>query len=613
MPEVQSAPKLSLSFAKLVATPTDITWSQAYNAGNLFVCISLTGSEETDEEISLQAFGKDLFNVLQSEFFTLQEKNTANIKKAIQTSLTQVPKNIQVGLTLAYFKDTILLVFIAGSGKVVMKRGEKIGTLLAKNGNDLEIISASGYMANADVVILETEQFGRSISHDIFTQALELELPNDIVEALSPQMHRAANGAQAAIVISCRGATFIPTVEEIDEDEDPMIASLHPTLPPLKESEMDDEPLSDSNPQLQNTYSQEQEYEEEQPAKRFSRPKLPMPHFNMRFNFNHRRRLFLNIALIIAILLIVSIFLTVKKYHDDQQQKTFQSIYPQAKQYYSEGKGLATVNASLSQNSFKKAQTILETGQTKFGKGTKEYQQITDLLSQVDSQLQSNSAGQSTNVTAIQAQPHSLLAVEQSKPDGLAYGEDKTDVYMITSSKITKVSKNDGTTTDIVKNASYWSSPVAIVPYDGNIYVLDQKKGLLKFVAGSGGYGKSLYFTSGGPDLSGATGMAIDASIWLLYRNGTIEDYTRGKSNNIQVSGLLKPLNNPTHLVTSITLENIYVLDSGNSRVVKFDKTGKYQSAYSAPSLATAKDFTVSETDKQIQFISGGKIWQMNL
>ena len=66
MPEVQSAPKLSLSFAKLVATPTDITWSQAYNAGNLFVCISLTGNEEErDKELSLQAFGKDLFNVLQ--------------------------------------------------------------------------------------------------------------------------------------------------------------------------------------------------------------------------------------------------------------------------------------------------------------------------------------------------------------------------------------------------------------------------------------------------------------------------------------------------------------------------------------------------------------------
>ena len=66
MPEVPAA-KVSLSFAKLVATPTETAWSQAYNAGNLFMCLSLS-TPDTDEEISLHAIGKDLFNVLQSEF-----------------------------------------------------------------------------------------------------------------------------------------------------------------------------------------------------------------------------------------------------------------------------------------------------------------------------------------------------------------------------------------------------------------------------------------------------------------------------------------------------------------------------------------------------------------
>ena len=93
MPEALPVAKVSLSFAKLVATPTDTAWSQAYNAGNLFVCLSLS-IEELDEEISLHALGKDLFNVLQSEFFTLQEKNTESIKSAINTSLESVPQNV---------------------------------------------------------------------------------------------------------------------------------------------------------------------------------------------------------------------------------------------------------------------------------------------------------------------------------------------------------------------------------------------------------------------------------------------------------------------------------------------------------------------------------------
>src|SRR5580700_636902 len=104
MPEAQHASKLSLSFAKLVATPTETSWSQAYNAGNVFICISLT-TDIPNEETSLHGIGKELFNVLQSEFFTLEEKNIAAIKTAIDTSLKQVPEQIKTSLTLAFFKD----------------------------------------------------------------------------------------------------------------------------------------------------------------------------------------------------------------------------------------------------------------------------------------------------------------------------------------------------------------------------------------------------------------------------------------------------------------------------------------------------------------------------
>lgn len=175
------------------------------------------------------------------------------------------------------------------------------------------------------------------------------------------------------------------------------------------------------------------------------------------------------------------------------------------------------------------------------------------------------------------------------------------------------ISKSDGTKTDIVKNNNYWSTPVAIVPYDGNIYVLDQAKGLLKFVAGGGGYGKDYYFHSNAPDVSSATGMAIDGSVWLLFKNGSIQQYTSGSSNNLQVSGLLKPMSNPTKILTDVTLENVYVLDAGNGRIVKFDKNGKYQSSYTSSVIANAKDFTVDETNKKIDVLSGGKVWEMSM
>lgn len=603
MPEALPTSKVRLSFAKLVATPTDIAWSQAYNAGNLFLCLSLVTAESNDE-LSLHALGKDLFNVLQSEFFTLQEKNVNSIKTAITTSLKTVEENVTVCLTLAFFKDETLLVFVAGSGKIIMKRGEKIGVLLSKHGPYNGIVTAaSGILANGDTIILETGQFAENIEQETISQALELSLPNDIVEALSPQIHKQDNGAQSAIVISCQGALSHHPFEETETEENFL---------PAPKSHEDVQPHHMSNEGDEELEGEERE-ENEKKHPKITLPKLPaLPKFSPHFSFNHRRRLFLNIAIILTVLLAISIFFTVKKYNDTKQRALFQSIYPPAQQYYSEGKGLTSVNASLSQDSYKKAENLLQNGEPKFPKNSQYYQQIASLLTQVQSSLQGNTAGQATNATTIQPDPHSLLADEESMSNGLAFGEDAQNVYEITNSTITTISKTDGSTKDIIKNNNYWSEPVAIIPYDGNIYVLDQKNGLMKFVAGSGGYGKDTYFKNSAPNLSSATGMAIDGSVWLLFKDGSIMQYTSGTSNNLQVSGLLKPLNNPTKIDTDINMESVWVLDNGNNRVVQFDKNGKYQNAYSSSVISNAKDFTVDETNKKIQVLSSGKVYQIS-
>jgi len=599
MPET-SATKVSLSFAKLVATPTETAWSQAYNAGNLFVCLSLS-IQESDEEVSLQALGKDLFNVLQSEFFTLQEKNIEQIKKALQTSLESVPQNVTCCLTLAFFKESTLLVFISGSGKIVMKRDTKIGTLLAKKDTDGDILSASGYVQNGDTLILETGQFTEGLTQETVSQALELELPNDIVEALSPQIHKQDDGAQAAIIIVFRGATPALPIEPTEEEKLPQEQHLPPAyrqepLPPLEQT-----PESEFKEELSG---------EPKTRKSLQLPKLPRLHFS--FNFNHRRKLYFNIAIILAVILVFSIFFTVKKYNDDKQQALFQSIYPTAQQYYSEGQGLASVNPSLSQNKYQEAESLLKQSENKFPKGSRERTQIDDLLSQVENGLQGNTTGQTTNANAVQAPEHSLLTIEQSHTDGLAFGQDNQHVYVITAKAITTVSKTDGTTNDVIKNNSYWSNPVAIVPYQGNIYVLDQQKGLLKFVASGGGFGKTNYFSGTAPDLSQATGMAIDGSVWIVTKDGTVMQYLKGKSQGFTLTGLTKPLNNPSKIETDITMENIYVLDKGNSRIVQFDKNGKYQNAYSSSAVAQAKDFDVSEANKKALILSGGKVYQIS-
>ena len=135
----------------------------------------------------------------------------------------------------------------------------------------------------------------------------------------------------------------------------------------------------------------------------------------------------------------------------------------------------------------------------------------------------------------------------------------------------------------------------------------------MKFVASGGGFGKTNYFSGTAPDLSQATGLAIDGSVWILFKDGTVMNYLKGKSQGIALTGFPKGLSNPSKIMTDITMESVYVLDNGNSRVVQFDKNGKYQNAFSSSAAATAKDFDVSETNKKTLILSGGKVYQISM
>ncbi|MBA3723943.1 MAG: hypothetical protein H0W89_03535, partial [Candidatus Levybacteria bacterium] len=121
------------------------------------------------------------------------------------------------------------------------------------------------------------------------------------------------------------------------------------------------------------------------------------------------------------------------------------------------------------------------------------------------------------------------------------------------------------------------------------------------------------YFTTDAPNLSQATGMAIDGSVWIVQKDGKVLKYTRGEADTFAVSGLNKPLNKPSKIVTEITMANIYILDNGNRRIVQIDKKGTFQKEYSAAVLATAKEFEVDQKNNRILVLSDNKVWELPL
>src|SRR6185369_5275958 len=416
-------------------------------------------------------------------------------------------EDVTTNFCLAFFKENVLYLFLLGRGRVVMKRGEKLGLLIERKDDEgASLQTSSGYLQNGDTVILETNQFAKNVSDKHISDALQLELPNDIAEALSMHMHEQADGDQAAIIITYHG--------------------IGKTMPTASE-----EPLADED-------DEEREIQENSLTKReapallskifaaAAQIRLPFGsrsrHINMRMN--HRKRFFLSIIVIILVLLIVSVVMTKQKQESSKTSALFQSVYTPAFKNYDDGISLKDLNDTLSHEDLLKAEKLLKDNQDKFPKDSKESKQITDLLAKVEAAL--GPASEPTNTVALKeakVDDADLLAIEKATTGGLGFSQDDTNVYYVTDETVTSISKANGKKKDLIKNDGDWDKAVGIFPYQANLYLLDQKDGILKYVGSSSGFGKSSTYLKDTVDLSKGVSIAIDSSVWILSSDGTIK------------------------------------------------------------------------------------------
>lgn len=339
----------NLAFAKIVASPTISSWSQAYNAGKLFAVVSLekaANEEETNE--SLATLGKNLLEKLEQNFFTLEKKDLVSIKSAIEESLKIIPEDVLCSFSVGSFSDNVLYLFAGKGGKALIKRGESLGEVLAAKDEDV-LIASSGFVEKDDLIVLETKAFCEIITNDLLQTSLDSLPPSEIAEDLAPKLHAKEDGRAASIVI------------KYEEQETPQT--------PYEEPEPQEPILPASNPQTSSS----------------SQPTTSK--FFSFYNLAHSKKHFLTVLILILIILVASIFFAVKKQNDAKTQALFNSIYTQAKNKFDEGQGLIDLNKNLARDSFISAQKILNENKDKFPVKSKELTQTQDLLKKVEDGL----------------------------------------------------------------------------------------------------------------------------------------------------------------------------------------------------------------------------------
>ncbi|KKU55669.1 MAG: hypothetical protein UY41_C0002G0014 [Candidatus Moranbacteria bacterium GW2011_GWE1_49_15] len=144
------------------------------------------------------------------------------------------------------------------------------------------------------------------------------------------------------------------------------------------------------------------------------------------------------------------------------------------------------------------------------------------------------------------------------------------------------------------------------------LYLLDKKNNqIYRYPRAEGGFGEKTDWVKKPLDASSVSDMAIDDNVFLADKTG-LRKLFRGEIVDFTMENSTTPVNfNKVH--TDITAEGIYVMDIGNSRIIKFDKEGKLLKQYHNESVSDATGFSINETDKKAYIITSDEINAMNI
>ncbi len=621
--------KQQISFAKVVATPTATSWSQIYNAGSFFVVLSLSSIDGVQND-NLNAIEKEIFNNLEAEFFSLEEKTLKTITEAIEKTHATFPQNVSVSLGVAYITEDILYIVVLGGASVYISRYEgsespehqqnrKVGRIIGPSkSNDLQ--SASGRLMESDIIIIQTKKFTSIIPHDVLLAALKHKSVGEIADELSPIVSGKDEAEAASIILMYHEPKHEEQNQQVimPDQSDTSAASLFLTESPQRNSAESTVENSEANRGI------EQRNTDKMAWIRQVREKIGLASRSLRGNlafggrsglfFSHSRKVYFSIFVVLLITLAASIIFALRHQQQQKIEKQFQEIHTAAQKKYDEGSEIASLNKILAREDLAEAEGILKNGMPNFNKDSKEYDKLASLLSDVEKKL--SEFAQVHGVAAIEVDENKsqfLRLVKKFSSEGKLFTSDNNFVYFINDQAVFSVDRGNEKKRELVKNNGSWKDIGGFDKYLTNFYVLDTKDGITKFVPSGDTYTKSDYFSGDKPGLTQAVAIAIDSSIWVLSKNGEISKFTRGAKDQLVITGLDSPFANPTRILTNADTKNVYILDPNNARIVKLDKTGAYQAQFTSDVLKKAHEFEIVEKDNKAFVLSDNKIWEIAL
>lgn len=148
-----------------------------------------------------------------------------------------------------------------------------------------------------------------------------------------------------------------------------------------------------------------------------------------------------------------------------------------------------------------------------------------------------------------------------------------------------------------LRGAADWGSFQAAAGFDGSLYVLDPKSSqVYRYVPTEAGFDTERRPVLPSIDLRDAIDLAVDGDVYVLLRTGRVLKFSGGRPANFTMDGLDPPLSAQAALFTSPTGKYLFVADTGNKRVVLFDKAdGRFLRQYPTADIGPVNSLWAEE------------------
>ena len=156
-----------------------------------------------------------------------------------------------------------------------------------------------------------------------------------------------------------------------------------------------------------------------------------------------------------------------------------------------------------------------------------------------------------------------------------------------------------------LRDASELGGADALTSYLGNLYILDGDAGeVWRYPPGGGGYDSERDSLLGTADLGDASGLAVTGDVYVVD-GSTLRRFVRGVETPALLSGLDVPLASPGEVLRDDGRGVLYIVDTGNRRVVVADQTGAFLRQFRHPEFFDLRGIALSEDGARLYLLTG--------